>query len=126
VGLGGYVASRLPQSSAGQSADAAGPTSTSTVHSMNAPQLPPTGSDLTFNATFAGSNLDTSVWDTCYWYGLPGEGCGHFGAYAKDEWYLPSQDQVFDGALHLAASHRRPRGQTHRDNPRPFSADWAW
>ena len=67
VGLGGYVASRLPQSSAGQSADAAGPTSTSTVHSMNAPQLPPTGSDLTFNATFAGSNLDTSVWDTCYW-----------------------------------------------------------
>ena len=50
------------------------------------------------------SSLDTASWTPCFWYALKGAGCTHLGGYPEQEWYLPSQDQVYDGALHLVAS----------------------
>ncbi|HEY1704983.1 MAG TPA: glycoside hydrolase family 16 protein [Trebonia sp.] len=57
----------------------------------------------TFNATFAGSALDTSVWGTCYpWESS--SGCANFGnSDIEYQWYTPTQDQVRDGALQLVA-----------------------
>jgi beta-glucanase (GH16 family) len=55
---------------------------------------------LTFDATFAGSKLNTSVWGTCYPWQSP-RGCTNFGNSSEDEWYVPAQDQVYGGALHL-------------------------
>ena len=55
-----------------------------------------------FNATFAGSRLDTSVWATCYPW-ASADGCTNFGNKNEYEWYVPSQDQVYGNALHLVA-----------------------
>lgn len=60
---------------------------------------------LVFQATFKGSRLNTKVWSTCY-IGTadPAAGCTNFNN-PEREWYLPSQDQVYGGALHLVAEH---------------------
>jgi beta-glucanase (GH16 family) len=57
----------------------------------------------TFNATFTGSALNTSVWGTCYpWESAAG--CANYGnSDIEYQWYTPSQDQVQDGALQLVA-----------------------
>jgi beta-glucanase (GH16 family) len=55
-----------------------------------------------FAAAFTGSRLDTSLWGTCYPWEAEG-GCTNFGNSDEDEWYVPAQDQVYDGALHLIA-----------------------
>jgi beta-glucanase (GH16 family) len=55
---------------------------------------------LSFDASFPGSRLNTSVWGTCYpWQSQ--QGCTNFGNSNEYEWYTPSQDQVSGGALHL-------------------------
>jgi beta-glucanase (GH16 family) len=84
---------------------------------MNLPTLPPPGSHLTFNATFTGTSLDTATWTPCFWYALPGAGCTHLGSYPEQEWYLPSQDQVSGGALHLAASPVSTNGTNANGQP---------
>jgi beta-glucanase (GH16 family) len=105
AGLGGYLASGSDKTPPGQSAKANSSKlgGTGVKHSP-VPNLPPPDTQLSFAATFTGSTLDTQVWATCYWYVSPGSGCTHLGVYPENEWYLPSQDEVSDGALHLIAS----------------------
>jgi beta-glucanase (GH16 family) len=58
---------------------------------------------LVFNATFDGSGLNRSIWDTCFpWFADQAAGCTNFGDQEAD-WYLPSQVQVSGGELHLIA-----------------------
>jgi beta-glucanase (GH16 family) len=64
----------------------------------------PKGWKLTFNQGFSGTKLNTKVWSTCYWWAAPGAGCTNTGNSSEEkEWYLPSQDQVSGGELHLVA-----------------------
>jgi beta-glucanase (GH16 family) len=62
-----------------------------------------------FAASFTGSKLDTSVWDTCYPW-LSQSGCKNFGNFEESEWYLPSQVYVSDGLLHLRAQRKVTEG----------------
>jgi beta-glucanase (GH16 family) len=72
-----------------------------------------------FSATFTGSRLDTSVWATCYpWMDMP-TGCRNFGNH-EYEWYLPSQAQVYGGALHLVAQHTPTDGRTADGRPKEY------
>jgi beta-glucanase (GH16 family) len=66
----------------------------------------------TFDATFAGSKLDTEVWGTCYPWQSP-RGCTNFGNSNEYEWYTPAQDQVYGGALHLVPERARTPGLAH-------------
>lgn len=73
------------------------------IHPRGAPE---------FDASFTGSRLDTSVWDTCYPW-LDQSGCTNFGnRHSELEWYVPSQDQVYGGLLHLAAKREPTAGKT--------------
>jgi beta-glucanase (GH16 family) len=73
-----------------------------------------------FAADFSGSRLDTSVWATCYpWQDVPA-GCTNFGN-SEYEWYLPGQDQVSGGVLHLVAQHIPTPGMTADGTPKAFS-----
>ncbi len=86
-------------------------------------QSPPVqlaGMHLTFDQTFTGSKLNTQVWNTCFYYAAKGEGCGDF-AVKEVQWYLPSQDQVSGGALHLVASPL-PTVGTNADSQPEFYA----
>jgi beta-glucanase (GH16 family) len=63
-----------------------------------------------FDASFAGSRLDTSVWSTCYpWMDLR-SGCTNFGN-PEYQWYLPSQDRVAGGVLRLTARRTPTAGK---------------
>jgi beta-glucanase (GH16 family) len=91
-------ASPSPSDSRPVVADVAG-----VIHPRGAPE---------FDATFTGSHLDTSVWDTCYPW-LDQGGCTNFGNRDSElEWYVPSQDQVYGGLLHLAAKQEPITGKT--------------
>jgi beta-glucanase (GH16 family) len=59
---------------------------------------------LVFNGTFSGHALDTHTWATCYPLIPSGAGCSHVSGNPEVEWYLPSQDQVSNGVLHLVAN----------------------
>jgi beta-glucanase (GH16 family) len=74
---------------------------------------------LTFNATFPGSRLNTSVWGTCYPWQSP-EGCTNFGNSGEYEWYVPSQDQVHGGALRLVAERTRTPGLASDGKPKEY------
>jgi beta-glucanase (GH16 family) len=83
---------------------------TPTPHAV-APPTMNTGWRLRFDAQFTGSQLDTSIWATCYpWADAP-SGCTNFGN-SEYEWYLPSQDRVTDGALRLVAQRILTPGRT--------------
>jgi len=75
-----------------------------------------------FAATFTGSRLNGSVWGTCYpfypW--LHQIGCKNFGNREESEWYLPSQDKVSGGVLHLIAKRERTAGTTATGSPREY------
>jgi beta-glucanase (GH16 family) len=97
VGLSGHWASG-GKASAGQA-------TRSRASSLdNAPNIPPPGTHVTFDASFTGSALNTKVWSNCYWYATSDAGCGHSGVYNEVQWYLPAQDHVADGQLNLVAS----------------------
>jgi beta-glucanase (GH16 family) len=84
------------------------------------PQNPTAGLRLAFSATFTGPQLDTSVWQTCYpWFEQSG-GCTNFGNSSEREWYLPSQVQVSNGALHLVSSERPTQGWTPSGAPKTY------
>jgi beta-glucanase (GH16 family) len=63
-----------------------------------------------FQSDFSGSQLDTSVWGTCYPWMNSGSGCTNFGN-TEYEWYLPSQDRVSGGVLQLVAQRVATQGQ---------------
>lgn len=74
-----------------------------------------------FTATFSGTRLDPAVWTTCYpeWHS-PG-GCTNYGnAHTEDEWYQPSQDQVYGGLLHLVAQREPTPGKTESGRPMTY------
>lgn len=93
--------------------------STSPRATMAAPQL--SGMRVVFNQHFSGHSLNTSVWGTCYpWLEQPA-GCTNFGNPEEKEWYLPSQDRVIGGALHLIAQRVRTEGTTSSGAPKVYS-----
>jgi beta-glucanase (GH16 family) len=72
-----------------------------------------------FDATFTGSKLDTSVWGTCYpWQSS--SGCTNFGNANEYEWYTPAQDQVYDGALHLVPQVTPTPGLASDGTPKEY------
>jgi beta-glucanase (GH16 family) len=102
IGLGSFLATR---SGAGNQPKSKDPGShPNGLGGIASPRDPTAGMHLSFDATFPGSTLDTNVWSTCYFYVSSGSGCGHTSAYTENQWYLPSQDQVSGGVLHLTTS----------------------
>lgn len=84
------------------------------------PAAVPTGWRLTFDARFSGSALNTSVWATCYpWMDLTA-GCTNFGN-REYQWFVPSQDRVSGGALHLVAQQIPTAGRTASGGPAEYS-----
>jgi beta-glucanase (GH16 family) len=81
---------------------------------------PPAGYRLTFDASFSGSALNTSVWDTCYWWMDVSTGCNNFGN-REHQWFLPTQDQVYGGALHLVAAPIPTQGLNRAGAPKHYS-----
>ena len=107
-----------------------GPTGPTTRRAQAAPTTPttvtPPQGEPVFSTTFTGKRLDTSVWSTCYpeFTGVMGArgGCRNFGNPEETEWYLPSQDKVFGGVLHLVAQ-RLPTEGTASLNGTPKQYD---
>lgn len=97
-----HVSSFLREGSTGASLLRASTTTRSSPRSSK-PQAA-SGMRLIFSATFSGTQLDTNVWSTCYWWATPGSGCTNFGNPQEQEWYEPTQDDVSDGVLHLVAT----------------------
>jgi len=125
-------------SAAGPSASAAPSSGSPSAAASSSPPIPgilqPQGKP-EFAATFDGSKLDTSVWDTCYpgypgYAGLgPGQlgsaglsqrGCKNLGNNEESEWYLPSQVQVSGGMLHLVAQREPTEGTTSTGAPKQY------
>jgi len=80
----------------------------STIKELSSPAFkPPSTMDmhLILDATFKGTKLDTSIWDTCYPWANASLGCTNYGNsdLHEVEWYLSAQDRVMSGALHLIA-----------------------
>jgi beta-glucanase (GH16 family) len=74
-----------------------------------------------FMATFSGSQLNTSVWSTCY-PGFDQSGCTNFGnPNAELEWYVPTQVQVAGGLLHLVAQQIPTTGRTASGGPQTYA-----
>jgi beta-glucanase (GH16 family) len=71
-----------------------------------------------FAATFSGSKLNTALWATCYPQ-MNQSGCRNFGN-KETEWYLPSQDQVSGGLLHLVARREATQGTTANGSPEVY------
>lgn len=76
---------------------------------------------LVFDASFHGSKLNTSVWDTCYPYSSSQNGCTNFGNATKElEWYTPSQVRVSGGVLNLTARRERTSGLTEKGRKKVY------
>lgn len=75
-----------------------------------------------FDATFEGSQLDTSIWATCYKYASP-SGCTNYGNTSdpEKEWYQASQDQVSGGELHLVAQQEPTSGYSKSGAPEEYA-----
>jgi beta-glucanase (GH16 family) len=70
----------------------------------------PAGWKLAFGPSFAGTQLDTGTWATCYdWATNPTVGCDN-NPTAEKEWYIPSQANVSDGTLNLVAKQESTPG----------------
>lgn len=100
------------------------PPSTTTTTTTTTTQPPPpgqpataggpsAGKTLAFASTFGGGALDTGRWAPCYpWFKTLLAGCTNFGNSQEEEWYLPSQDQVSGGVLHMVATASPAQGWT--------------
>jgi beta-glucanase (GH16 family) len=105
-----------PSPTASASAPSASPSASTTPLVPDVPGvLQPTGHP-EFAATFTGTKLDSSIWDTCYPW-LSQTGCKNFGNREETEWYLPSQDQVSGGVLHLVAKREPTQGTSSNNGP---------
>jgi len=82
---------------------------------------PPAGWRLAFDPGFGGSQLNTSVWATCFVWAEPSVGCTNFGNRDELEWYLPSQDRVSHGVLDLTAQRVATAGRTSRGRAKEYS-----
>jgi beta-glucanase (GH16 family) len=83
---------------------------------------PPSTWKLAFDSDFSGSELDTNVWATCYWWASPVTGCTNYGANGiEKEWYEASQAQVHGGVLQLIAKHEPTEGFTAKGKPEEYS-----
>ncbi|WP_217240998.1 family 16 glycosylhydrolase [Streptomyces sp. AC555_RSS877] len=69
---------------------------------------------LVFHDDFNGTELDTARWATCYDWNE--NGCTNSGN-DEEEWYLPGQVSVGDGALTLAAVRRSTPGSDGKSYP---------
>jgi beta-glucanase (GH16 family) len=96
------------------------PSSTTTTAPVSTIPAPATGMSLAFTAGFAGSSLNSSVWDTCYEWYVAAVGCTNYGNTQETEWYLPAQDQVSDGALHLVATETPTQGTDVNGAPKTY------
>ncbi|WP_405362458.1 family 16 glycosylhydrolase [Kitasatospora sp. NBC_00085] len=85
--------------------------------------LPPVGADQppatgpwhqVFRDDFNGTVLDGSKWTTCYDWNV--RGCTNTGNH-EDEWYLPGQVAVADGALTLTAQRQPTPGSDGKTYP---------
>jgi beta-glucanase (GH16 family) len=74
---------------------------------------------LAFEAKFSGAELNRSVWATCYPWSALASGCTNFGN-KEQQWYMPSQDRVSGGALHLVAQAIPTMGRTARGAPKEY------
>lgn len=112
AGCGGADANTVPNNSGTSAAAVSGsPTDQSASAGAaakagpanDATPAPARGMTLKFDATFAGSQLNTQVWGTCYPWATGG--CTNFGNTSdpEQEWYQAPQDQVSGGVLHLVA-----------------------
>ncbi len=66
----------------------------------------PVGADaarwqVVFHDEFEGEELDSNLWTTCFWW--DDGGCTNLST-NEQQWYLPEQVTVDDGALHLTAN----------------------
>lgn len=77
---------------------------------------PTAGLSLAFN----GTSLDTSTWQTCYWWVSAGSGCTNFGNPQEEEWYLASQDIFSGGAFHLVETQTPTQGWTKSGAPETY------
>jgi beta-glucanase (GH16 family) len=87
-----------------------------------APAVKPPAGKPAFNAGFGGTKLNTSTWATCYWWAGP-SGCKNFppaGQSQEYEWYLPSQDRVSGGVVHLVAQRKKTPGTTKTGKPTTY------
>ncbi len=84
-----------------------------------APPVVPPGMHLVFNDEFTGVALNPFKWDTCYPWANSGAGCTNFGN-PELEWYLPSQDGVSGGAVHLSMSKTPTSGITRSGQPKTY------
>lgn len=89
----------------------ASPSVSATASAQETQAVATAGMHLVFNQTFRGKKLDKATWGTCYPWMDAATGCSNFGN-NEDEWYLPSQDRVGAGSLHLAAQPRATQGTT--------------
>lgn len=84
---------------------------------------PPKSWQLKFDASFTGDSLDTNTWETCYPWATGVGGCTNFGNTSDQEveWYLPSQDKVSGGVLHLTAEQTPTPGLTQKGTPKEYT-----
>jgi beta-glucanase (GH16 family) len=103
-----------PSASAGASgqagASASQPKTPALTHNMH----------LVFDASFRGSTLNSSVWDTCFPWADQSSGCTDFGNQKEIEWYLPSQVHVSGGVLKLTAKRELTSGLTKAGAPKVY------
>jgi beta-glucanase (GH16 family) len=115
----GASQSGASQSAASQPAVAA-TASPSPSATYSGPPAPDPSGTPTFASDFSGRSLNTSIWATCYpWMDVP-TGCTNFGNANEQEWYLPSQDQVSGGVLHLVAQPIATRGTNSAGAPKTY------
>lgn len=77
------------------------------------------GWHLVFDPKFSGSTLQTGTWGRCYPWHDVATGCSNFGN-AEYEWYMPGQDHVAHGVLHLVATRKSTLGTTQRGAPTTY------
>ena len=114
-----------PASSAEQVAPAQSvPDSPATSATPVRPPAPPSslGSNwtLAYDGTFNGSRLNTSAWGTCFPWEAQ-SGCANFGNSNEYQWYTPTQDQVYGGALHVVAQEAPTQGLASDGSPKEYS-----
>jgi beta-glucanase (GH16 family) len=97
------------------------PTPTRTRTRTRAVIAAPKSWKLTFDSAFSGSQLDSSVWGTCYPWAAGG--CTNYGNTNDQdrEWYQASQDQVSGGILHLVAQREPTLGVSQNGAPKEYA-----
>lgn len=81
---------------------------------------PPASWKLVFNSDFsASSTLNSSIWGRCY--PVAPNGCTNYATGTEREWYLPSQDHVSGGVLHMVAKREPTSGWNSMGKPKQYA-----